>query len=203
MRTFQKIAVCLAVVLAASSCSSDGGSDDGASEPRRTTTTKPATTTTTEDKLADLPEPTSYDGAVAANIASGASGVEVTAEEAECIAPKWVAVAKVERLEAAGITPADVQQGIDVALLKLQLTEEEGVALVDAMTSCGLDLRALYLESPTVSGSDADAKACLEEAVSEDFVRRLLVVSLTLGPDKAGDDPALVEGLRTLIAACP
>lgn len=213
MRRVTEIVVCLAIVLAVGACSSDSGSDGDASggSARSTTTTKagsattaePKVTTTTEDPIAKLPEPGSYEAAIAAVAGTDATTVPLTEEQALCVAPKWVAVAGADRLESNGVTPAMLQDSIDASFAKLGMTDEDGDALASALVECDVDLVKLYVESNAVRDLGKETKACVEKEASEEFVRRLIIVTMTRGGDAIGDDPPLVEQVTALFQRCP
>ena len=131
------------------------------------------------------------------------SDVPFEAGEAECLAPRWVDILDPTRLEEAGIAPEDLA-GSDDAITELDLTEEDGGALYDAMVECGVDVRDEFIagiaEESDLSEED---RACLEEQFDDDFLRRIFVVVLTQGEDALQADQAFTSEVLSKFSECP
>ena len=77
---------------------------------------------------------------------------------------------------------------------ELDLTEEDGGALYDAMVDCGVDLREQVIDD-IVADSDLseEDRTCLEEQFDDEFLRRLFVVVLAQGEDALQGNEALMS----------
>ena len=72
--------------------------------------------------------------------------------QVECVAPRWIEVFDPARLEEAGITPEELASSDDPPA-ELDLTEEDGAALYDAMVECGVDLRGEFIDASRATAS--------------------------------------------------
>lgn len=173
------------LVLGLGSCSTTGSDD--ASVPERT-----ATTAAPEagGSVAD------YTEAIVANLSEGsvAEGHFVLAvEPAACVAPTFIEVITVERLQEAGIDPEEVADpywdGTD-----LGLTPDDGQAIVDALHACDVDTAAFMAEA-LADGLTADQSACVADAIDPDLADAVLVKTFSTGEADA-EGEALVADLR-------
>lgn len=104
-------------------------------------------------------------------------------EQAACVGPAWVDAVTPDRFGASGLRPSDVAGAAWAETVKqLTLTVEEAGALVDALDTCGVDVRRTLIDSArTMDGSplEAEATACLERDLTEDLVDRYAAVGLS------------------------
>ncbi len=137
------------------------------------------------------------------NLTEGDEGkLELSDEQAGCIAPKWVNTMKPDRLKKAGIKPADVAEDDNAEIfVRLKLSTDEGNALVDAFIDCGVELKETYLASS--AGLSDDDKMCLNDAISEDFLREILVLGFTEGPAALDEDSDVRKELEKVLDKCP
>lgn len=136
----------------------------------------------------------------------GAGEIELSAVESGCIAPKWVNILDPERLDEAGVEPAQLalDQGIDQKAAKVSLTDGEITKLVDAFGECQVDLTRSFVRSLTEGATlAADDEACLVDALPDDLVRRMVAVEVTKGVDGPDEDPNLMAELFQALSACP
>jgi len=126
--------------------------------------------------------------------------VVITSEQAECLGPRFVDVLRAERLEAAGVTPDRISTGVDLDFAALGLEESDGDELYDAFGACDLDLRESLLTG--MAGSDAEARACVEETLTDEMVRTFFVTSIVQGVTAAQSDPDVQDALTAVFAAC-
>jgi hypothetical protein len=129
----------------------------------------------------------------------------VTADQAICLAPRWVAVLRPARLRRLDVTPADLAGPRHRAsIAKVGLDAEEADALVDAYGRCDVDTRQVFID--TLSGGrelpEADRR-CLADALSDDLAHRLMAASLAKGIDGVDRDPELSSELFRVLGTCP
>lgn len=110
---------------------------------------------------------------------SGADSLQMTDEQAGCVAPKWLDVLGLDRLKDKGITPDDIKSDTDnEKLATIGLTEGDGDKLYDAYGECDVDVREQFVKS--VASSTEAAEDCLDDALSDDLLR-VFVTSVTKG----------------------
>ncbi len=204
-------AVLAALLLGA--CSS-GGDDDNADDP---TTTTEATENGGDDSADDSgdeggDETTTTEGGdesgesvdvgadgqayVDAMVASMGEDEEFpfTDGQAECYSTRFVDTIGVDRLQAAGITPEQMAGDDDtLEYTELELSLEEGNQIYDHLGDCGIDLRAMMMESFAASDDDItpEMQACLEGVFTDENLRTLMVSSMVNGEDAMEGDPEL------------
>ena len=127
------------------------------------------------------------------------SDVPFEAGQAECLAPRWVEILDPARLEEAGITPEELADGD--AMGELDLTEEDGGALYDAMVECGVDLREQVIDDIAAdSDLSEEDRTCLEEQFDDEFLRRRVRRRTGTGrgraPGERGPDERSVQRLQ-------
>jgi hypothetical protein len=167
----------------------DGGAIDG--DPTETTAT-PVEPGTAEE----------YAAALLASLTDDPDNRRLmNAEEAACIAPKWVETITPARLGAAGLAPADLEaQRSMAAIIRVGLSVEEAEGLVDEMGECGVDVRTRWVESiaPTEGTATPEARTCLETNLSADLIDRMAAVGLSGDDDDPQAGEASAEFLRVL-----
>lgn len=123
-------------------------------------------------------------------------------EQSNCIAPRWVNTLKPDRLEKAGIKPADLGSDDNAErFVALKLSEDEGGALVDAFSDCGVNLREAFFGGDT-SLTDED-RTCLDGAINDDLLKGLLILGFTKGPSALSEDSGPGKEFNEAIAKCP
>jgi hypothetical protein len=132
------------------------------------------------------------------------SDLQLSPEQAECLAPRWVETIGVDRLQDAGIEPDDFASDADPDLSAMDLSEDEGNELYDAFGACDIDLKAEFIRSFTaeqeLSEEDAD---CLVDAFSDDFLRRIMVITLIEGEEALDQNEELTGELLSVFSECP
>ena len=130
--------------------------------------------------------------------------LRLTDEQAECVGPKWIDTIGVERMEEAGLEPSDISSDSESDIAELGLSEEEGGELYDAFGACDVDLEALFVDSLAADQDLTDEdRECLADNFDDDFLRRIIIVSLTQGDDALEDDEELTSELFGVFAECP
>ena len=130
--------------------------------------------------------------------------LQLTQEQAECVAPRWVDTIGVDRITDAGIAPEDIGADGNSELSELGLSEDEGNELYDAFGDCDVDLQQAFVDGIAASGElPDDVAACLEEHFDEDTLRQIMVVTITEGEDALAEDQELTESLLAVFAECP
>jgi len=174
------LVACVAVVTVACSTGGGGGGDDAVSD-----------------------EGKPYAESLSKNLTKGGEGeIELSDEQANCIAPKWVNTMKPDRLKKAGIKPADLGSDDNTDMLaRLKLSKDEGVALVDAFSDCGVNLKESFLAAD--SDLTDDDRNCLNDAISDDLLKEVLVIGFTKGPGALSEDSDLAKEYEKAIKKCP
>lgn len=170
MRELTGVLAALLLVFGLAACGASGGDDEADS----TTTTDGSPSGGGDGDEADYVE------AIASGLARNSSDegeLEVTAEQADCIAPEWVSIIGVDSFADAGASPADVADP-DFAIPSLSLDVDQGLEMVDAFDTCDVDVYAQFLD---VLSADLDDKqsACLEGELDQDRARQFLAEALT------------------------
>lgn len=189
-------------------CGASGGDDAGSTTSAAggaTTTTKPEkggddkeTTTTKGEKGTGKPagvsgEARPYVDAMVKSLQDDPDGMQVTDEQAECISSRMVDTIGLDRMKAAGMTPAHLADP-DNALEfdTLSLSEKDANKLYDHFGGCGINLQEEMMKSMSEEGDMTPAaKACFETALSEENLRTLMVTMMLKGEDAAENDPAM------------
>jgi hypothetical protein len=178
-----------AAVLVLGACSGD---DDAASEGTVTTGSAPA-------------EAEPYIDSLVAGFTTGEDeDLQLTQEQAECVAPRWVNTIGMERITEAGIAPEDIGADGNSELSELGLSEAEGNELFDAFGACDVDLQQAFVDGIAASGDlPEDVSACLDEHFDADTLRRIMVITITKGEDALSEDQELTDALLAVFAECP
>lgn len=122
-------------------------------------------------------------------------------DQADCVAPQWVDIAGVERLEEADIAPADLESDADTELAALSLDEDEAGQMVDALGDCDIDLRQEILSTLDEDASLTEPQRdCLRDALDDQLLRDILVATLAQGDPQS--DPELAERVNSATAPC-
>ncbi|NLD78680.1 MAG: hypothetical protein GX643_18690 [Acidimicrobiales bacterium] len=120
-----------------------------------------------------------------------ADDVQLTDDEIDCLAPRYVNILGVERIEAAGVTPGDLESS-DMDFSDVGITTDDGNALFDAFGQCDVNIRERMLESFAADDEMSNAAAaCMEGVFTDDNVRKLMVSGMVNGDEDMEDDPEL------------
>jgi hypothetical protein len=124
--------------------------------------------------------------------------------QAECVAPRWVEIMQVERLQEAGIEPEDIAGDADPDLSTLGLSEADGNALYDTFGECDVDVQALFIESFAADDElSEEVKDCLAGAFDDDLLRRIMATTFVEGEDALDQDEELMGELFAVFSECP
>ena len=184
-----------APVTSATTASSSEGTD---STPEASPDDSAATTTTIS--AADASED-DYLAAIKRSLSAGSGGqMQMTPEQADCVAPKWLETIGVERLKVHDISPAQIGDDVDddgSALEDLGLTDEQGNASFDSFGECDVDIEQEFMTALTDQLAP-EAATCVADALDEALLRRLMVSVIVRGSpdDEVGAD------FETAIASC-
>jgi hypothetical protein len=199
-----RIALGVVGVLAMSTIAACGGDDD--SSTASTTSAQASATTTggTSSGGADASEDDYIAAIVAEFRGDDPSQLQLSEEQAGCVAPKWLDVITVERLHDKGITPAEISSNSDNSQLSsIGLSDAEAGKMVDAFGECDVDLHTKFVDSMAAgTGMTASDKKCLGDALSADMFRRLFVASITKGDAGIEQDQQLTADFSAAIGKC-
>ncbi len=130
--------------------------------------------------------------------------LQINREQAQCLAPLWVEAIGADRLAAAGIEPRDFAEEGNVDMTTVGLTDNDGNAMYDAFGECDIDVKTLFVESFSadrdVSEADQD---CLADAMSDDLLRRIMVITFVEGEEAVNQNEDLSGELFGVFAECP
>jgi hypothetical protein len=129
--------------------------------------------------------------------------LQLTARQAQCVSPRWVDTIGVDRFEEQDVAPENITDEAEDELPQLGLDEAEGNELYDAFEACDVDVPALFVQS-LASDTDlgADVVSCLEGALDDDLVRRLMVASITQGESALEEGSELEQTFTESIEGC-
>ena len=197
------------LTLSAAACGDD---DDNGGDAATTTAAASATTTAASGSTSgtsggDASSATEDDylAAIEAQFtATGDNGLELSDEQAKCVAPKWLDVITVDRLKEKAITPDDVRSDTDnTKLATIGLSEDDANTMYAAFGDCDVDVQAKVAESIVTSlEAPADVEECVKDALPADLVERIFVVSITKGDAGLDADPDLTNDLFASLEKC-
>lgn len=180
MRTRTSVTALLsALMLALTGCGgSDGnGSDSGGGDAA---------------PLSDAERP--YVDALATSLQTSDDDFPLTDDQVDCLAPRFVRVFGVDRLEDAGVSPETFADEESMDFSELSLTEKEGNALFDTFGACDIDLRETMLDSMASDEEVTPAMAeCFETVLTDDNLRELMVTTMISGDEAVEDSPVMGE----------
>jgi hypothetical protein len=174
-----------------------GCADDGSGQ-----LTAPATASATDETTSDQ-----YVAAIARSLdAGGRHEFQLTAEQAGCVAPRWLQTISAQRLRDEGVTPTMIGDGSGVngsALSDLGLSNQQGNELYVAFAACGVDLReAFTARLRDVLGPDPRVTTCIANAITDELLRDLMIASMVHGQEALADDDDLATAVDTAISPC-
>lgn len=128
--------------------------------------------------------------------------LQLSDEQVDCLAPRVINAIGMDRIEASGVTPEELGSDSDIDFSDMDITEDVGNAIYDSFGDCDVNLRDVMLESFAAGGEmPAEATACIEDVLTDDNLRTLMVSMMVNGEDAMASDPAL-EGFMGDLTAC-
>jgi hypothetical protein len=129
---------------------------------------------------------------------------ELTDDENECFARAFVDAVGVEQLQGA-VTPDEIREDPESSPEEFGITldEDQADAFWEDVNEC-MDVRAAFVEGLT-EGEDMSQETvdCLEGAIDDDLLKRVLVTSLIEGEDALQEDQELMSDLIGVLGDCP
>jgi hypothetical protein len=198
-RSFKGVVMIAGLAVASLAACNNDDDDAGATTTARGTETTAATST--DDTTATSSDGTGATGtttpaaeateadylaAIERSLSTG-EGLKTTAEQAECMAPRWLDTIGMERLKEHDVAPADIGDDVNV----------DGSALYDAFGACDVDIRQLFIVL-AAEGQTADVATCVEGALTPDLLRQLMVSSIV----QDQPDDQLQADFETAIGPC-
>jgi hypothetical protein len=129
---------------------------------------------------------------------------DLTDDENECFARAFVDAVGVEQLQGA-VTPDEIREDPESTPEEFGITldEDQADAFWEDVNEC-MDVRAAFVEGLT-EGEDMSQETvdCLEGAIDDDLLKRVLVTSLIEGEDALEEDQELMSDLIGVLGDCP
>lgn len=167
-------------------CSSKDGDD-------ATTTTKVAkaattttaaggndeTTTTAGDDSGDDAQGGAYASSLATGLSSGDpdnGDLELSQEEADCVAPRWIEIIGEDTLVDKDVKPADLEDP-DYTYSDLGMDEDQGLEMIDAFVDCDVNIYE-QLDEVLTSDLDETKAKCLRDEMDKDLIRQFLAQAI-------------------------
>lgn len=129
---------------------------------------------------------------------------ELTDEENECFARAFVDAVGVDGLQGA-VTPDEIREDPQSSPEEFGITldDDQADAFWEDVNEC-MDVRAAFVEGLT-EGEDMSQETvdCLEDAIDDDLLKRVLVTSLMQGEDALQEDQELMSDLIGVLSDCP
>ena len=98
--------------------------------------------------------------------------LQLSSDQADCVAPRWVDAIGVDTFETQGVTPEEITDESEDELPTLGLDEAQGNDLYDAFEDCDVDVPGLLLDSISPAATSTSRRGdCLEDALDSDLVR--------------------------------
>jgi hypothetical protein len=111
--------------------------------------------------------------------------------QTDCLGAGFADVVGVDRFEAAGIQPEDVETSSSMDDLGLELTADDTSGFVEVLDDCDIDIKQLLLDQWATSDEvPAEFVTCVENDVDDTELRELFAQSMT---GEGGDENALFE----------
>lgn len=184
-RSARAMVMAVAAALLATAVAGCGVSGSDADPPAPTTTATATTLPLDADEAPLLSDTTEaeYVEALAADLAAwepGMGDLELTDEEAQCIAPRWVDALTVKALQQAGLIAEDM---VNFNIELLPIDEERGQTMLDSLVECGAEPALLVGELVAVSTTGAQ-RDCILDHIDPEQAEQVLVQAF------AGDNDA-------------
>jgi hypothetical protein len=137
-------------------------------------------------------------------IVASSNESDLTDEESECFARAFVDAVGVDQLHDA-VTPDEIREDPQSSPSEFGITldDAQADAFWEDLNDC-MDVRAEFVEALTAGEnvSDQDVE-CLERAIDDDLLKRLLVTSVMEGDEALEDDEELRADLIDAFNECP
>ena len=129
---------------------------------------------------------------------------ELTDEENECFARAFVDAVGVEQLQGA-VSPDEIRANPETTPQEFGITidDDQADAFWNDVNEC-MDVRAAFVEGMT-EGEDVSEETvnCLEDAIDDDLLKRVMVTSLMEGDEALDQDEELMSDLIGVLSECP
>ena len=103
---------------------------------------------------------------------------EIPEDDARCFSEKFIDIVGIDRVKKAG-DPDDFASGAgDMDFEDLELTRDEAGKVYDSLGDCGQDPKEQVLAGLDDEDVPAEAKTCVEDLVSDDLMREVVVAEL-------------------------
>ncbi len=130
--------------------------------------------------------------------------LQLSDEQIDCLAPRVINAIGMDRIEAAGVTPEELGSDSDIDFSDMEITKDVGNAIYDSFGACDVSLRNVMLESFAADGEmSAEMTACVEDVLTDDNLRTMMVSMMVSGEDAMFSDPELEGVLGDLMACDP
>lgn len=118
----------------------------------------------------------------------------LTDDQLRCLSAALVDALGIEALQDAA-SPDEIREDPESGLrdFGISIDEEQANQIIDQSTDCGVDFREVVLASLAESGLSDEDIACVEEAISEEAVRRLIVAGFTEDEDALSEAESQLE----------
>jgi hypothetical protein len=129
---------------------------------------------------------------------------DLTDEENECFARAFVDAVGVDQLRGA-VSPDEIRENPESSPEEFGITLDDDLAdaFWEDVNEC-MDVRAAFIEGLTEGEDMSDETVdCLEDAIDDDLVKRVLVTSLIEGEDALQADQDLMSDLIGVLSECP
>ncbi|HET6834084.1 MAG TPA: hypothetical protein VFH30_09445 [Acidimicrobiales bacterium] len=129
---------------------------------------------------------------------------DLTDEQNECFARAFVDAVGVDQLQGA-VSPDEIRENPESSPGEFGITldGDQADALWEDVNEC-MDVRAAFVEGLT-QGEDMSQETvdCLEDAIDDDLLQRVLVTSLMEGEEALQEDEELTSDLIGALSDCP
>jgi hypothetical protein len=129
---------------------------------------------------------------------------ELTDEENECFARAFVDAVGVEELQGA-VSPDEIRANPESTPQEFGITldDDQADAFWNDVNEC-MDVRAAFVEGITQGENLSEETVnCLEGAIDDDLLKRVLVTSLMEGDEALDEDEELMSDLIGALSECP
>lgn len=125
--------------------------------------------------------------------------LELSDDQIDCLAPRFVNAIGMDNIEAAGVTPDDIKTS-DMDFSGMDLTEEDGNRIYDSFGQCDIDLRELLMVSMADDEEMSEATAtCMEGVFTDENLRKFMVSSMVNGDEGMEDDAEMAPIMGQLM----
>jgi hypothetical protein len=117
-----------------------------------------------------------------------------TGDQLECLAAALVDAVGIEGLQDAA-SPDEIRQNPEGGLsdFGISIDEEQANQILDQGADCGVDFREVLRAAMSASGVSDEDIACVDEAISEQALRRFFVASFTEDEDASSEASRQIE----------